>query len=212
MSGIITAVFKAIIGLLVNKGEDKAAERLKEGDVTDRKLRGLTIREIEDVKCKLDALARKDLLASMSFFKDGIELLYVVFEKVKSTRTAGSETAIVQAASESASTDREASYIAKEMRKLELGDLDEAAKRALRMAKKRFGDTQREATKAFANEGLVLFDRFLAMKYRVMATLLEVVDHPEDALGTCKVCIEELHGLSAVQKSFNVGLKKGIRA
>ena len=78
MSGIITAVFKAIIGLLVNKGEDKAAERLKEGDVTDQKLRGLTIREIEDVKCKLDALARKDLLASMSFFKEGIELPYVV--------------------------------------------------------------------------------------------------------------------------------------
>lgn len=42
--------------------------------------------------------------------------------------------------------------------------------------------------------------------------LLEVVDHPEDALGTCKVCIKELHGLSAVQKSFNVGLKKRIRA
>ena len=114
----------------------------------------MIIREIEDVKCKLDALARKDLLASMSFFKEGIELLYVVFEKVKSTRTPGSETAMVQAASESASTDREASYIAKEMRKLELGDLDEAAKRALRMAKKRFGDARRDATKAFANEGL----------------------------------------------------------
>lgn len=40
------------------------------------------------------------------------------------------------------------------MRKLELGDLDEAAKRALGMAKKRFGDARREATKAFANEGL----------------------------------------------------------
>ena len=73
MSGIIAVVFKATIGLLVNKGRDKAAERLKEGDVTDQKFRGLIIREIEDsVKCKLDALARKDLLASMSFFKEGI--------------------------------------------------------------------------------------------------------------------------------------------
>ena len=50
------------------------------------------------------------------------------------------------------------------------------------------------------------------MYYRVMATILEVVDHPEDALGTCKECFEELHGLSAAQKSFNVGLKKGILA
>lgn len=125
----------------------------------------MIIREIEDVKCKLDALARKDLLASMSFFKEGIRLPYVVFEKVKSTRTAGRETAMVQAASESASTGREASHIAKKMRKLELGDLDETAKRALRMAKKRFEDSRRKATKAFANKGLELFDRFLAMKY-----------------------------------------------
>lgn len=116
--------------------------------------------------------------------------------KVKSIRTAGSETAIVQAASESASTDREASHIAKEKRKLELGDLDEAAKRALRMAKKRFEDAGREATKAFANEGLELFDRFLAMYYRVMATILEVVDHPEDALGRVR----------CVLKSFTVSL------
>ena len=97
----------------------------------------------------------------MSFFKEGIRLPYVVFEKVKSTRTAGRETAMVQAAS----TGREASHIAKKMRKLELGDLDETAKRALRMAKKRFEDSRRKATKAFANEGLELFDRFLAMKY-----------------------------------------------
>lgn len=41
-----------------------------------------------------------------------------------------------------------------------------------------------------------------------MVTILEVVDHPEDALGTCKVCTAELHGLCAVQKSFNVGLTK----
>ena len=116
--------------------------------------------------------------------------------KVKSIRTAGSETAIVQAASESASTDREASHIAKEKRKLEFGDLDEAAKRALRMAKKRFEDAGREATKAFANEGLELFDRFLAMYYRVMATILEVVDHPEDALGRVR----------CVLKSFTVSL------
>jgi len=37
MSSIVTAVFKATIGLLVNKGRDKAAAKLKEGDVTDKK-------------------------------------------------------------------------------------------------------------------------------------------------------------------------------
>ena len=37
MSSIVTTVFKATIGLLVNKARDKAAERLKEGDVTEQK-------------------------------------------------------------------------------------------------------------------------------------------------------------------------------
>ena len=55
--------------------------------------------------------------------------------KVKSTRTTGSETAIDQAASESASKDREASHIAKEMRKLELGDLDEWQRKDSKMLK-----------------------------------------------------------------------------
>ena len=54
MSSIVTSVFKATIGLLMNKGRDKAAERLKEGDVTDQKFRGLIVREIDEIKSKLD--------------------------------------------------------------------------------------------------------------------------------------------------------------
>ena len=50
MSSIITAVFKLTVGLLVNKGRDKAAEKLKDGDVTDEKFRGLIVREIDDIK------------------------------------------------------------------------------------------------------------------------------------------------------------------
>ena len=81
MSSIATAVFKVTIGLLVNKGRDKAAEKLKDGDVTDQKFRGLIVREIDDIKSKLDGLSRKDLLASISFFEEGIELLYNLFDK-----------------------------------------------------------------------------------------------------------------------------------
>ena len=64
MSSIITAVFKATVGLLVNKGRDKAVQKLKDGDVTEEKFRGLIVREIDDIKLKLDGLARKDLLSS----------------------------------------------------------------------------------------------------------------------------------------------------
>ena len=86
MSSLVTAVFKATISLFVNKGRDKAAERLKEGDVTDQKFRGLIAREIDDIKSKLEGLARKDLLASISFFEEGIEFLYEVFEKARCGR------------------------------------------------------------------------------------------------------------------------------
>ena len=48
MSSIATAVFKSTIGLLVNKGRDKAVEKLKDGDATDQKFRRLIVREIDD--------------------------------------------------------------------------------------------------------------------------------------------------------------------
>ena len=100
MSSLITAVFKATIGLLVNKGRDKLAEKLTEGDVTDQKFRGLIIREIDEIKSKLDGLARKDLLASISLFKEGIEMLYEVFESARSSAEYRTITAQTQAAAE----------------------------------------------------------------------------------------------------------------
>ena len=203
MSSIITAVVKATVGLLVTYGRAKAAEKLKDGDVTEQKFRGLIVREIDHVKSKLDGLSRKDLLASISFFKEGIGYLYDVFDKVRSRSEHG--TATTQAAGE------EAFSLTEGMKKLELIDLDESATGALCDAKKRFEDSRREATKAFSNEALETSDRILAMQYRVMATILEKVDNPEDAIAPCRVCVEELNSLSAVQSCFNVQLKKGLR-
>ena len=206
MSSIATAVFKVTIGLLVNKGRDKAAEKLKDGDITDQKFRGLIVREIDDIKSKLDGLSRKDLLASISFFEEGIELLYNLFDKGHTARST----------SKHGTTTREACVeafsLAKEMKKLELSGLDESATRALSDAKERFKDARREATRAFANKALETADRILAMQYRVMATILEKVDNPVDALAPCRKCIEDLHRLTAVQEYFKVELTKGLRA
>ena len=205
MSSIATAVFKVTIGLLVNKGRDKAAEKLKDGDITDQKFRGLIVREIDDIKTKLDGLSRKDLLASISFFEEGIELLYEVFNRARSRSEHGA--AATQAVCD------EAFSLVKAMRKLELkSDLDESATRALSDAKERFKDARRRATDAFANNALETADRILAMQYRVMATILEKVDNPEDAVAPCRKCIEELHRLSAVRECFNVELAEGFRA
>ena len=79
MWSIATAVFKVTIGWLVDKGRNKAAKKLKDGDVTDQKFRGLIVREIDDIKSKFDGLSRNDLGASISFFEEGIELLYDFF-------------------------------------------------------------------------------------------------------------------------------------
>ena len=158
MSSIVTAVFKVTIGLVVNKGRDKAAEKLKDGDVTDQKFRGLIVREIDDIRSKLDGLSKKDLGASISSFKEGIVLLYEVFNKARIRNEYGAATAQAACA--------EAFTLAQEMRMLELTDLDEPAKRKLSSAKERFKHAREKASEAFNNEGLKISDRILAMQYR----------------------------------------------
>ena len=203
MSSLITAVFKATIGLVVNKGRDKLAEKLNEGDVTDQKFRGLIVREIDEIKSKLDGLARKDLLASISLFKEGIVLLYELFESARPSSEHRAITADATACVEQFD-------IAKEMRKLDISALDESAMRKLGRAKKRFEEARLKATEAFNNEALELPDRLLAMQYRLMATILETVDNPTDALAACSVCLDELHQVPAVKEYFKVELEEGL--
>ena len=54
-------------------------------------------------------------------------------------------------------------------------------------------------------------DRLLAMQYRLMATILETVDNPTDALAACRVCLDELHQVPAVKEYFKVELEEGLR-
>ena len=201
MSAIITPVFKATIGWLVDKCRDEAAKKLKDGDVTDQQLRGIIMREIVDVKSKLDGLSRKDLFASIEFFREGIELLYEVFEETRSRSKYSAERAQAAGA--------EIVSLTEGMKHLEL---TKSATRQLANAKKRFERARERATIAFSNEALSTTDRILAMQYRVMATVLETIDHPADAVAPCKVCIEELNGLPVVQRSFQEQLRTGIMA
>ena len=202
-------MFKATIGLLVNKGRVSVAGKLQDGDVTDQKFRGLIVREIDDIKSQLKLLARKDLSASISLFKEGIALLYEFFDMAISRSVYGvikEQRAEVAAGTASA----EAVSPAKGMRKLELTGLDESAARVLANAKDSFKDARRKATEAFAYEALELCDRVpLDIQYRVMVTVLETTDNhdPEDVLAACRVCIEELHSRSVVE-CFTVELKR----
>ncbi|KAL9966947.1 hypothetical protein ACROYT_G025095 [Oculina patagonica] len=213
MSSIVTAVLKSTIGLLVNKGRDKAAEKLKDGDVTDQRVRELIVREIDDIKSKLDGLARKDLLTSISYLKRGVAYLFELLNKVESGKDGPEECLQVH---DLCSTPTVAAgktvSLAKGMKNLQLTQLDDADKRALSNAKEEFKVSCLKATEAFNNEALSTIDRIQAMVIRVAATILEKVDHPKDAIAAGMLCLEELHSMPAVQGSFAVEFKKGFWA
>ena len=66
--------------------------------------------------------------------------------------------------------------------------------------------------KRFSNPALSTADRLLAMAIRIMATVLEQVGNPLNALASLRYCLEELHSLPAVQENFSVLLKKGFKS
>ena len=216
MSAVVTAVLKATVGLLLTKGRDCLAKKLQEGDVTDEQFRSMIVREMDDIKSKLDGLARKDLLTSISFFKEGIVFLYKVLDK-KYYANCGPESSKVKTRDETAeygedkSTER-LDLLTADVKTVSLvkgqetlfAELDESGKRALADAKKRFDEARMKATEAFNNVALSTKDRILAMQYRVVSTILEKIDSPAEAIATCKLCLEELHSMPAVVKSFEV--------
>ena len=77
MTGVLEAQFiifgcKLVGKMFINPCRDKMAKNLKDGDVAEVALANLIVRELEDIKNRLDGLARKDLLASVEFLKQGI--------------------------------------------------------------------------------------------------------------------------------------------
>ena len=223
MSAIITAVFKATFGLLVNKARDKAAEKLKDGDVTDKRIRDLIQREIDDIKSKLDGLARKDLLAAIDAFEAGVRYLYQAMDAAADAAMAGAR----ERGNEASPTPTVNTVaLATEMGRMELTELNEETKRALSDAKKRFEMAREEATRAFNNEALGTLDRIKAIRYRVMATMLEsavetvgiaadlsslsVKSALKNALPECEQCLQKLNSLPDVQNNFKVELEKGL--
>ena len=225
MSAIVTSVFNATIGWLVNKGRDVTAERLKEGDVADQKIRDLIVREVEDIKLKLDGLSRKDLLAAVDSFKTGIRYFFEVFD-VKPSSQANVGITDENLSEHDLEEAMKTVSVAAEIRKLEEMDFNETMKNNFFQAKKRFEMAREKATEASNNEALKIFDRITAIRYRVMATVLESVVETvvttgdmspsslkialKNALPECEECLQKLHSLPAVQDNFKVELDKAV--
>ena len=71
MSSIITAILSSTVGLLYDKARVSAANKLKDRDLTDEKLGEIIVKDLADIKSKLDCLSLKDLDSSYSFLKEG---------------------------------------------------------------------------------------------------------------------------------------------
>ena len=229
MSAIISAVFKATIGLIVDKGRDVAAERMKEGDVTDQKFRSLIVRDLKEIHNKLDALSQKDLKAAVDFFETGLGCLY------KAVDTMGSANVSLGAAKISERNEKEdfkqitlpsdadpekTIVLADGIRNMQLTELDETTKSLLSDAQENFRLAVEYTTHACNNEALSTFDRITAIRYRVMAAMLksaaETVRTEGDlkstlqkALPQCEQCLKKLNSLPAVQNSFKSELSQG---
>ena len=230
MSAIITSVFKVTIGLAATKARNILAERLKEGDVADQKFRDLIVSDIKDIKSKLDALSRNDLGAAVDYFETGLrflnDALYGRHSDIATRRAAqkserNEEKRLDELTLPSAASPETTVVLASGVKNIQLTNLvDEEAKRALFDAKDRFHDARKKATDASNNEALSTFHRITAIRYRVMAAMLEsaadmAVGTASDlrsilkrALPECEQCLQKLHSLPAVQKSFNVEFEK----
>ena len=90
------------------------------------------------------------------------------------------------------------------LKKINLTDLDDCTEELMRESTSSFKASREEATIIFSNENLGLSERILALKFGVMAILLECLDNLDDSLEACKWYIEELHVIPAVQEAFRI--------
>ena len=214
MSSIITAILSSTAGFLWSKARDSTAEKLRDGDVTDAKIREIVVRELDDIKKKLEGLSRKDLLSSCTLLQEGVDLLYLSLRKLNLQQQALTTETEDDGAKTSAMTTGVESEILNEVMKLScaMEKLKLNADSECEKAKKRFEDARLKANDAFSNEALSLKDKIFAVELRMVSEILECLDNPEIAITGCLSFLKKLHSLPAIQEVFNVYMNKGVKA
>ena len=214
MSSIVTSILSSTVGLLWNKARDSTAAKLKGGDITNEKIREIVVRDLNDIKTKLDGLSRKDLLSSYNFLQEGVDFLNVSLQNSKLDKKAlaneiqddRGETSTMPSCAQSGILS-EAIELSQAMGKLKCNSDDE-----YESAKERFKKARERATDAFSTETLVLKDRIFAAKLRIVSEILECLDHPENAIIGCLSFLKKFHSLPAIQEIFSVYLNGGIKS
>ncbi|XP_068716146.1 uncharacterized protein [Montipora foliosa] len=229
MSSIITLLLKVTVGFLVDKTRACAVEKLRDGDVADQEIRKIIAREIEEVKSKLDALSRKDLLAAIDAFETGVRYLNEAMDLETDAATRSRQRADEPQLKDVVSWPTfpapvKSIVLTAGIRNMKLTGFIGEARGVLSQGKERFKMAREEATKAFNNESLSTLDRIIAIRYRVMAAILEsaveilrasteslsVKSVLKGVLPECEQCLRKLHCLPEVKNNFKVELKKGL--
>ncbi len=209
MSAIITAILRSTVGLLCDKARDSAANKLKDGDLADEKLREIIVKDLSDIKSKLDSLSLEKLDASYSFLKEGVELLNLALDKSNEDQK---------------TSERSPDKVTRVMNDTGILNaalsLPQAIERLKISSDKRFISAQpcfrasrERATDAFNNRSLSIKDRIVACKLRVVARILESgLEDPVVATTACLLSLKELHSLPAIQEIFAVLIKGGLKS
>ncbi|CAB4020388.1 Hypothetical predicted protein [Paramuricea clavata] len=136
------------------------AERLKDGDVTDEECRRLIVRELDDIKSKLDVNSNENTAESPE---------QATLVEAASFRDTGTDSPI-----------NEVIALINAITSLKIH-----SKERFKSAIKSFELAGENATKAFCNEALSIEDRIQASQVRIVARILENLEDPEASASDC---------------------------
>ena len=179
--------------------------------MADEKLREIIVKDLSDIKSKLDCLSLKDLDSSCSFLKEGVELLKLALDKLSEDQKASESSSdeATRVVNNTASGVLNAALsLLQAIQKLKV-----SCDKRFQSAKERFKASRERATDVFNNKSLSIKDRIMACKLRVAATILESgLEDPEAATIACLLSLKELHSLPTIQEMFAVFFKGGLKS
>lgn len=186
MASIVEKAVCSALVLVVEKCWDKSVENLNKGGLTSQKIADLMEREIHSIKKTVDVMAKNDLLTSIDNFELGLKHLFNAIN-AGDNPFGGLEGLIVDIVSG----------------KLHLnGVLLETAGKEVEKAKEKFKNSKSTAERACNLPALPISDLITAFRHRIVATIMEALGNPAEALTECWHCLERLHSLPGVKNSF----------
>ena len=231
MLPIIVRIITFALGSVLNKGvsivRNAAADKLKDGDVIHENWREAISEDLDDIKTKIDGLARTDLLSSYSFLEDGIGLLLLALDEAKVEQTSKDEANGLQDVGSTATmatattmTTTATATIRNESDSVDLNEVIALSNAIQKLrnesvpsndrfvsAKECFKDARVHATRAFFNEALKLPDRIMAAKIRVVSKILECLQDTKAATSGCMLFLKDLNHLPAIGETFSTYFK-----